>query len=481
MGVGYVLDPGDDVADEVRRVCEERLGDAIEVLDAVIAGTTDVEAAVHDVRKRCKEMRGLVRLVRPALGERYESFNRHVRDAANELSALRDAHALAATFDTLLRAHDLDEQLRSIRDRQVALAVAATTSIEAGDERIIAARELLIVAREDARRWRLDDDFDPLGRGLATTYRAGREAFRRAQHDPTDEHVHEWRKAVKYLWYQTRLLHNASPSVIGPIVGQLDALAEALGDDHDLAVLVAALDAEPDRFGEPDVVDHARRIARDQQDALRTPAFRTGASIYTEQPKAFRNRVTTYWRIAANRGPELLTGGIATLADAAGIADDVAPAPSVERERKFLIDAVPDDLDLSDCVALRQGYLIADEHASVRVRDSAHEGCTLTVKAGSGAERMELEWTIDHAQFETAWAHTDGRRVAKTRHRIAFGPHVIELDVFAGDLVGLVVAEVEFDSLDALDAFVPPSWFRRELTDDGRYTNAALALHGRPV
>jgi CYTH domain-containing protein/CHAD domain-containing protein len=478
--VAYVLDPGADVADEVWRVRKERLGDAIELLDAVIARTADVESAVHDVRKRCKEMRGLARLVRPALGKRYEPFNRHVRDAANELSALRDAHALAATFDTLLSAHELDDQLRSVRDRQVALAAAATASIEAGDERIAAARELLIVARDDARAWTLDDDFDPLGQGLAATYRAGRQALRRARYDPTDEHVHEWRKAVKYLWYQTRLLHDAAPSVLGPMVEQLDALAEALGDDHDLAVMVAALDAEPDRFGEPDVVDHARRIARDQQDAMRTRAFRAGASVYAERPTALRERVTTYWRVAADRGPELLTGGIATLA-AASRASDAAPRSSVERERKFLVEAVPDDLDLSDCVELRQGYLLADEHASVRVRDAAREGCTLTVKAGSGAERLELEWTIDRDQFDAAWTHTDGRRVVKIRHRIAFDNNIIELDVFAGELTGLVVAEVEFASLDALDAFEPPPWFGRELTDDGRYTNAALALQGRPV
>jgi adenylate cyclase len=69
----------------------------------------------------------------------------------------------------------------------------------------------------------------------------------------------------------------------------------------------------------------------------------------------------------------------------------------------------------------------------------------------------------------------------KTRHRIPFGIHLIELDVFADELEGLVFAEVEFDSADALAAFEPPPWFGQEVTDDGRYTNASLALRGRPA
>ena len=116
----------------------------------------------------------------------------------------------------------------------------------------------------------------------------------------------------------------------------------------------------------------------------------------------------------------------------------------------------------------------------MRVRDAGSDGCTRTVKAGSGIERTELEWSITRQEFEAAWPHTDGQRIEKTRHLIPFGDHVIELDVFGGALDGLVVAEVEFDSISAGDDFEPPAWFGRDVTDDGRYTNASLALHGLP-
>ena len=65
-------------------------------------------------------------------------------------------------------------------------------------------------------------------------------------------------------------------------------------------------------------------------------------------------------------------------------------------------------------------------------------------------------------------------------HRVPVDEVIVELDVFHGALDGLVVAEVEFEDLDAMTAFVAPDWFGPELTDDRRYTNAALAVDGRP-
>jgi CYTH domain-containing protein len=295
--------------------------------------------------------------------------------------------------------------------------------------------------------------------------------------------MHEWRKAVKYLWYQSRLLTDAAPSVMEPLVDRLDALSEALGDDHDLAVLVGLLDADPQRFGTDEAVARARQIATVQQDELRIGALRAGSTIYAESATTFRRRIGRYWQRTVEEGPERPVGGIAALAAIASeeaVSETASPTATIERERKFLIDTVPGDLDLSDRVEIRQGYLIADDSASVRVRDAAEKGCTLTVKAGQGAERTELEFAIGREHFDAAWPHTEGRRVVKTRHRIRFGEHCIELDVFADSLEGLVFAEVEFDSADALEAFRPPPWFGQEVTDDGRYTNASLALHGRP-
>lgn len=133
-------------------------------------------------------------------------------------------------------------------------------------------------------------------------------------------------------------------------------------------------------------------------------------------------------------------------------------------------------------VSIRQGYLAVDGDVSVRVRIS-EEGSWLTVKGGGGLARTEVEVAIDAEDAEALWTHTVGRRISKSRHRVRLDAEldlVAEVDVFDGDLSGLCLIEVEFDSVDAAEAFDPPPWFGQDVTGDPGWSNAALARHGRP-
>ena len=154
---------------------------------------------------------------------------------------------------------------------------------------------------------------------------------------------------------------------------------------------------------------------------------------------------------------------------------------AIEIERKFVVAELPADLDRWPSSAIEQGYVaIADDGTEVRVRRRAGRA-VLTVKSGGGRTRVEEELEIEPERFERLWPLTEGRRIEKTRYEIDGGAGVtIELDVYAGALDGLVVAEVEFESEGAADAFEPPAWLGREVTDDPRYKNQRLALDGVP-
>jgi hypothetical protein len=117
---------------------------------------------------------------------------------------------------------------------------------------------------------------------------------------------------VKHLC-DVRLLQSAAPSILGPFADVLDGLAEALGDHHDLAVLVQRLESDRMRFGGPGPVYEAVTLAREEENELRTRASRLGATIYAEGPQAFQRRVVAYRDIAARRGPEGPTGGLAVI------------------------------------------------------------------------------------------------------------------------------------------------------------------------
>jgi len=152
----------------------------------------------------------------------------------------------------------------------------------------------------------------------------------------------------------------------------------------------------------------------------------------------------------------------------------------VEIERKFLCPGRPAEFADAPSERIDQGYVaISDDGVEVRVR-RAGARTLLTVKQGGGLRRLEEELDIPEATFEALWPITEDRRVEKERFRLERDGRTIELDVYAGDLDGLVVAEVEFESEQESADFHPPAWLGREVTGDERYANRRLAVHGIP-
>jgi adenylate cyclase len=152
-----------------------------------------------------------------------------------------------------------------------------------------------------------------------------------------------------------------------------------------------------------------------------------------------------------------------------------------EIERKWLVREPPADLDRFPSKAIDQGYVAIDaDGTEVRIR-RADGDATMTIKQGAGRTRAEEEFAIADDRFERLWALTEGRRLEKRRHLVP-GPDnlTFELDRYGGDLEGLVVVEVEFPDERAADSFAAPPWFGREVTDDARYKNQALASNGTP-
>jgi CYTH domain-containing protein len=153
---------------------------------------------------------------------------------------------------------------------------------------------------------------------------------------------------------------------------------------------------------------------------------------------------------------------------------------SNEIERKFVLDAPPQGLDEHPSEPISQGYLALDGDVEVRVRRRGQQAF-LTVKAGGGRSRVEQELELEQARFEALWPLTEGRRIVKRRYVLP-APDALEfeVDVYEDALAGLVVAEVEFPDDAAANAFASPEWLGREVTDDPRWKNQSLALHGRP-
>lgn len=147
-----------------------------------------------------------------------------------------------------------------------------------------------------------------------------------------------------------------------------------------------------------------------------------------------------------------------------------------EIERKFLVEGDGWRDAVESETHIMQGYLANNQNATVRVR-VAGEQAWLTIKGMmQGPSRSEYEYSIP---TEDAVAMLEELAVSapidKVRYRVRHGGHVWDLDVFAGDNTGLVMAEVELSHED--EAFDMPDWAGREVTGDGRFYNVNLARH----
>ncbi len=146
----------------------------------------------------------------------------------------------------------------------------------------------------------------------------------------------------------------------------------------------------------------------------------------------------------------------------------------MEIERKFLVKEFPSQYLQYIPKAIEQGYMaIEDEGNTVRLRRKGG-AYFLTVKSLGTLVREERETNITKAQFDILWGSTEGRRIVKERYEIPHGEFLIELDVFKGKLEGLMMAEVEFESVEEAMAFQKLEWMGRELTENTHFTNSQL-------
>ena len=152
----------------------------------------------------------------------------------------------------------------------------------------------------------------------------------------------------------------------------------------------------------------------------------------------------------------------------------------LEIERKWLVNKFPAPFRSFPHKKIRQGYLlISPDGGEARIREK-DDKYTFTLKKGTGKVRQELEIEISKEDFDVIWTSTIGKRVEKTRFTIPNSGSMIEVDIYHGNLEGLMTAEVEFESEDTSNAFSVPDWFEQEVTEDERFKNQSLSVDGIP-
>ena len=146
---------------------------------------------------------------------------------------------------------------------------------------------------------------------------------------------------------------------------------------------------------------------------------------------------------------------------------------SFEIERKFLVSGEAWRELARERISIRQAYLSSDAKASVRVRIKDERDATLTIKSRpAGLRRLELEYPVPVVEAEALMQLRQGAVIQKVRHVVPWHDLAWEVDVFAGENSGLVIAEIELRHEH--QEFDLPDWIGPEVTGQRPYYNSSL-------
>jgi CHAD domain-containing protein len=292
--VAYRFEPDENVHEAFARCAREQLDDAVRELSEEIE--TNPVKAVHSARKALKKERALLRMARAAIPAPQRQRELTALRAARGVSEARESEVVIQTLDQL--AERFSGQLpastfAAVRERLELGRASARVRL------VTATRNAKAVQDLGAARLRIGDltltegGWRALEPGVLRTYGRGRKAFRRARRAPSPDALHAWRKRVKDLSYQLRLLAPACGPAVRGQAKEAGRLAELLGDDHDLAELRRALaggvsDVPVDPEPLLRLIDHRRA-------QLEAEAIHVGERLYAEKPGAFMRRLRQSW------------------------------------------------------------------------------------------------------------------------------------------------------------------------------------------
>ena len=285
MNEFLVVEAGERAPQRLRRKALDLADDALGKLDAMTAGDPK---ALHDVRRRLKELRAMAAL----LGQPDAEF---FRNAGRMLSPYRDAKAAVEAFDRLRERFATEWTPRQFSKIRRALVARVPPSIDPqiGDD----LRAALLVERGQIAAWAVDEmKREELWSAITRSYKRARRAMRATREEKTAERLHEWRKHAKIHWYHAQFFADVNMARFEPHTDLLRKLSRALGDHHDLVVIDQLCRDAPEAFGTPRYVKSFRSYIAKRLSDLEVDAESLGRDLFATRARNWEVRI----RLTAN-------------------------------------------------------------------------------------------------------------------------------------------------------------------------------------
>ena len=291
----FRLRPTESIADGLRRIAREELSSISTHLDGATPPRAD---AIHEIRKSVKKTRAILHVVGADNGRGLADSAKRLRAINRRLSALRDADVMLETWRTS-RTRDpgiltprcfarVQRRLSSHRSSVMKAALHKETWRRVGQS----VRKI----RQDARHWKPGHrQFGSLAASIRLAHKRGRTAMARARKSQRAADFHEWRKQIKVLWYELRLVEGSGPRIRRDVAA-LHRAEAWLGRDHDVVVLCDELSRDGGQDDSRIDLDRIRLAGDRYQSALRTKALASTARIYARAPGEYATSVRREWK-----------------------------------------------------------------------------------------------------------------------------------------------------------------------------------------
>lgn len=287
--MGYHIKSEEELNEAYRRIGLEQIEKGLKSIQK-----ESRPEAVHDVRKRCKKLRGLSRLYRFSLGEEnYKKVNIYFRDVARRLSDIRDAKTMLDTLEMLPSGgaySELEETLKLNRKGKKVLKYDRDDVIEMARKDLEEGKRVIEESFMHVR-----SDADLMIPALKKTYKRGQKALEAARKSNSGEDYHELRKRVKYLWYATRLIKHSWHNVLKKVAQEWSQLSDDLGDDHDLVVLRSF--AFENVYRDADAQKDLQLEIEEKTRQFRQHAHILIERLFWEKPQPYAERMIAYLKM----------------------------------------------------------------------------------------------------------------------------------------------------------------------------------------
>jgi CHAD domain-containing protein len=244
---------------------------------------------IHESRKSVKKVRAIAASLQEAGTEIPGTDLERLKSAAKALGGLRDSAAIVETLELVHRRYPRQFAERTFRAvRRFLIGVRNQEEARAKRDGVVAkASQRLVKARRSAKDWRSPTiEVSKLVEVITTSYRRSQKAMERSRTTGQSATLHRWRKELKTLWYQLRLL---KPLTVGvaPAIADMKRLETALGDDHNLVVMVATLRRCRELRSMTEGIRRIEHLATRMRRPIRRRAFTLGRRVHSREPEAF--------------------------------------------------------------------------------------------------------------------------------------------------------------------------------------------------